>query len=748
VILNNLLRRKGRTMLTVLGISIGVAAIITLGSLADGLQAGYNGMMSGSKADLVLSQSNSYDLSLSTVDYKISDVLLTMPEVKAISGMIQGMAQTEGVPYFFIFGYPDDSFVLSRFQITQGMAFNQREAQRLRGKPILLGSSASETLKKSPGDTIRIMGTVFRVVGIYQTGDAFEDSGAVMSLSNSQELMGKTHQVSLFYIQLKEPGLKPRFEARVKRLWPDLLLAGTKEFASSNGMVDMLRVMIWVISGLAILIGGVGMMNAQLMAVFERTREIGVLRAVGWSQSRVLLLILGESVMVCLAGGIFGLILGWQLLNVFSGVLGIFGASANQISPILMVQAFGVVLVLGLSGGLFPAWRASRFHPIEALRYEGGSGGGQLRRFPLGSMEVQSLWQRSTRTLLTVGAIALTVGSILSIDALMQGLVKEFTQVFSSDAEVILRQKEVSDTSQSALDERIGDKIGAFSDVQAVSGMVLTAVMMPESSNFFIVQGYDPASYAMRRFNIVEGKTLTGNRQVMLGRRMAESLHRKVGDSIVIGGSRFRIQGLFESGVGWEEMGGIISLRDAQTLVGRPRKVTLYMVKMQDPNRAPALVQRINGEWKDTYAALTGEFVDQMPDMKTTYAMMDGISFMAILVGSLGVMNTMLMAVLERTREIGVLRAVGWRRQRVLSMIVKESLLLGTLGGAMGVLVGIGFTGLLLADPIAGGMLKPIWSWQVLARGMGIALLLGLVGGLYPAYRATRLEPVEALRYE
>ena len=91
-------------MLTIVGISIGVAAIIGLGVLADGLEAGYSSMMSGSKADLVISQPNSFDISMSSVDESVGEDLAVMSEVASISGMLQGWSQTEGEPFFFLFG--------------------------------------------------------------------------------------------------------------------------------------------------------------------------------------------------------------------------------------------------------------------------------------------------------------------------------------------------------------------------------------------------------------------------------------------------------------------------------------------------------------------------------------------------------------------------------------------------------------------------------------------------------------------
>lgn len=747
MIFKNLLRRKGRTLLTVFGIAIGVAAIVALGALADGLQAGYDSFLTGNQADLVLSQPDAFDISMSAVDQKIGTEILSMSEVSAVSGMLQGLVQTESVPFFFVFGYPEDSFILNRFQIVDGVGLNSREAQQAHGTPVILGGSAADTLDKVPGDTLRIQDSVFRIVGIYETGQGLEDSGAVLPLRDAQQLLGRQHQVSIFYIQLKDSSLAERIEPRIERLWPDLSLSTTDAYADQQMMGDMMQGYVWVIAGLAIVIGGVGMMNAQLMAVMERTREIGVLRSVGWKRGRVLRMILGESMLVGILGGLLGLFLGWLLLSRFSGVATFFGASTTNINPAVLQQAFGTVIVLGLVGGIYPSWRASRLQPIEALRYEGGTTGSKARRLPLGGMAVQSLWQRSARTLLTLGAIGITVGGIMALEGTIRGA-SAMVSGMAGDAEIMIRQAGIADTGYSAIDERVGKKLTTMPEIRTVSGMSFTATMIPETGSFFIIQGLAPNEYRIQRVNVVEGGRLTGNHQMLLGRMMADAMEKDVGETLELSGMRFKVVGIYESGSAWEEMGGIISMRDAQAFMGKPRKVSMYMVKVDDPSQARQIVDMINSQFPEVHAALTGEFADQMPDMENMDAMMAGISFLAILVGGIGVMNTMLMAVLERTREIGVLRALGWRRRRILGMIIQEAILLGIFGAIAGIGIAFGLAALLAQAPMVGDSVAPIWEFDIFIRAIGIALMLGIIGGIYPAFRATRLQPVEALRYE
>ena len=368
MILKNLLRRKGRTILTVFAIAIGVASIVALGALADGVQAGYDSFITGSKADLVLSQNDSMDVSLSSLDESIGEELTTMAEVSAVSAMMQSLVQTESVPYFFVFGYPEDSFVLGRFNIIEGVGLGSREAEQARGKPIILGASAAEILEKEPGDSLRMIDTVFRIVGIYETGQELEDSGAIMRLDDAQELLGKQRIVNIYYVQLKDPALSERVETRIRRLFPDVEVSTTESFADKQIIGKSMEGFAWGIAGLAIVIGGVVMMNSQLMAVMERTREIGVRRSVGWTSRRVMFMIMGESLVIGFLGGLIGAFLGWLMMVASSDVMSFFGASAANIRPGILLQAFITVLVLGFVGGAYPAWRTSRLHPVAAVR--------------------------------------------------------------------------------------------------------------------------------------------------------------------------------------------------------------------------------------------------------------------------------------------------------------------------------------------------------------------------------------------
>jgi putative ABC transport system permease protein len=158
------------------------------------------------------------------------------------------------------------------------------------------------------------------------------------------------------------------------------------------------------------------------------------------------------------------------------------------------------------------------------------------------------------------------------------------------------------------------------------------------------------------------------------------------------------------------------------------------------------LCQRIDAVVPEARAVLAGENIRDSQAYRIIRAMSWGTSLLAVLVGVLGVMNTMLMTVFERTQEICILLAVGWKRLRIVRMILYESALLGLLGGVGGVVLGIVGVKLLVTAPAIRGLLEPDLNAFLLVRAVAIAVLVGIVSGLYPAWRSSRLMPSQALQ--
>jgi putative ABC transport system permease protein len=150
----------------------------------------------------------------------------------------------------------------------------------------------------------------------------------------------------------------------------------------------------------------------------------------------------------------------------------------------------------------------------------------------------------------------------------------------------------------------------------------------------------------------------------------------------------------------------------------------------------------------EAQVSLSSEFAQDTDSMAQMDAMTAAIGLLAMIVGGIVVANTMMMSIYERTREIGTLRALGWRKRRILGQVVQESLLLCLLAGLFGSILGVALVWLVGRVPGVNTYLTIRWEAAVFIRAVVLALAVGLVAGLYPAWRASRMQPVEALRYE
>lgn len=756
MIFKGLWRRRTRTITTLLGIAIGIAAIVTLSGLAQGIVDSYLEVTTASEAHLVLQavQGEGQAMTLGTpFDASLLDRIKTLPEVRAADGLLYHLARVEGVPFFVVFGMDPEGVAITRYKITEGVALADVRTRR-GGRPMLLGNVAADKLDKGVGDSVRVGESLFRVVGIYETGASLYDSGGVVSLSDAQTLAGMPNQIMYIGILLHRPDRADAFRERLERILPpNVEVAGTQRGEMLLEMLEYLDIFAWLVAVLAAMVGGVGMMNTMLMSVQERTREIGVLRAVGWGPGRVLRMIVGEALLLSLAGGVLGLGVGIVLTYLAAQTPVLQGFTRAQVPPELLLQAMTAALILGLVGGLYPAWRASRLLPVEALSYDGSvSSHRRPIRLRFGGMALRSLARQRARTLLTLLGLGIAVLGMMLMSSLSEGAVRTFGSMFGAGTEITAAERDQPDTSLSVIEERVLRRVEALPEVEYVTGVIMTAVSTPRNP-FLVVTGRAHTDPAVARYRLRDGRIFRSSRECIIGWKASEDLQRGVGDSIDMLGTRFRIVGVIETGNTFEDNGVIIPLREAQRLLNKQGQVMIMQIKLVDPSRTDALLERLTAEYPGLVFSRSSEFTESLPDFQMLNRWIAGIFAITALVGSVALMNTMVMTVHERTREIGVLRAVGWRSRMVLRQILLEGLLLTGLSAAVGLLL----TGAVVVGlRLAAGSVPAVRLYadmflmtpSGLATAVALTLVVGALGGIYPAWRATRLRPVEALRYE
>ena len=745
MILRNLFRRKARTLLSTFGIAVGVAAVVALGALAEGFMAAYGAMGGGSGADVLVMQDEALDIVFSAVDQSLREPLAGMSGVEQIAEMVYTFAATDSAPYFIVYGYEPDGFAIEHFQIVEGEPLSDERGGGRQRPPLLLGKAAAEDLDKTVGETFRLYETVYQIVGLYETGEPFEDGSAVVGIEQAQEISGKPRQVNAFLLKVRSDTDVELLKARIEQRYEDVTATAAADLEQEQEALQYVSVFTWVVSLVAVLIGGVGVMNTMLMSVYERTREFGVLRAIGWRPGQLLSMVMGESLVLSLLGGVVGTLLGIGAVRAVENVPTVSSVIPSTFSFNLYAQGMGVALGLGLIGGALPAWQASRMLPAEAMRVEGGASAHASRH--VRSAAMRDVMRQPVRTLLTVIGIGIAMLSIVLLGAMGEGLTIQMHGMMGGLGAHMMGIETDASIDLSTIDEGDVRRIAAMPGVRAAEGF-LTGYAMVGDLPFFIVFGYQPRGLSIQEFRIVEGEPLTTNRQILLGRVASENLGLGVGQTLRILNKAFKIVGIYETGVAFQDGGSVMTLRDAQSLFGQPHKVSFMSVWLDDPDRGQAIRDEVSARFPDVSLSMASDFAEDLNDLQMMEASTWGISAMALVVGGLGMTNTMVMSVWERTREIGVLRALGWRRWRVLWMIVRESVALSLLGSVTGVVLGVILGELLNLLPFLQGFLKLTYTPKLFAQALGTAFVLGVVGGIYPAWRAAQLQPVEALRYE
>jgi putative ABC transport system permease protein len=366
IVLKNLLRRKVRSILTVVGITVGIEAVVALVAISNGFVTNWTRMYESRGTDITVAKAGAIDIFTSIVDEKWLEDLKQLPGVSVVEGTIAEALSIEDKPAILVFGFKAGGYLVSRLNTIEGRAVSADTA----GTEVMLGKIAAKTFKKKVGDEIEIEKELFKISGVYESGNIFEDGAVVMDLRKLQFLTNRKNQVTVFNIKLENIETAKATCKAIETMFPILDAMENKELTQTNQGVQMAKAMSWGTSLIALLVGAIGTMNTMLMSVFERTKELGILKAIGWRRKKILQLIMSESMCLSLTGGFLGIVFGVLTVKILTRIPMLQGFIYGDLTALLYVEAMGIALMLGLCGGLYPAIRASKLSPMEALRYE------------------------------------------------------------------------------------------------------------------------------------------------------------------------------------------------------------------------------------------------------------------------------------------------------------------------------------------------------------------------------------------
>ncbi|HEU0199503.1 MAG TPA: FtsX-like permease family protein, partial [Burkholderiaceae bacterium] len=558
--------------------------------------------------------------------------------------------------------------------------------------------------------------------------------------------------------------------------------------------------------------------NPVLMAVLERTREFGIVLAVGMSRGRMLRLVLYEAMMLGLAGLVVGNALGVGITGYFgtAGIdVGAFEAGlrtmpglSDVLYPVvrgdrsLMVSA--LVFAVACLTALYPATKAALLEPVQAIRGLTGAASGRgakaARRARTGApvfvlIAARNILRNRRRTAITVGGTAFCVFAYVFLfgffDGFFDQLIENSTRYLTGHIQIERAGFRKDLAPELALDDAAGllERVRRARDVAAAAPRVQAQALASSAtkSEGIVLVGIDPRSEREVTFihrTLVEGLALesAADREVMIGRKLAEKLGLKLGEKMVVmaqaangelGTAAYRVSGIFatESST-FDGAFAFVTLPAAQSLLGLGTRVSTINIRLADRARlAPAIedlsgIVKNAGEKRGATPAIVlapwDELLPQLDDMVRFNRVVGNIMLaVLLLVVATAVTNTVFMAVAERTREFGVMMALGTSPAAIQRVVVYETLVLMALALLAGYGVGVplveyfGRAGIDLSGFFQGysaipGLTGIVYPKLFLASvGLpGVALLVaGVLVSLYPAAKAARLDPARAIRH-
>ena len=390
------------------------------------------------------------------------------------------------------------------------------------------------------------------------------------------------------------------------------------------------------------------------------------------------------------------------------------------------------------------------------------------------TLAMRDLCERKSRSALTMLGVAVGIAAIVALISIGFGLEHSVTAQLTEMADIIMVMP------GKFIQGRGYVELGSFTerdlyDIKRISGVREAAAMLSGMKEVEFrgqrriveVVGIDPRETHAVFGEVVkeeEGRGLreSDHKTCVVGHSIAKDFFEHeigINDRLKIAGSPFRVVGILEKQGGFRsevDTQIYITKRDAKEIIGD--KIATIFVRVRNIGDAERIADEIeerideNHKLEDFTQALTmGSFIRQLEELfKILQAVLLAIASISLIVASIGIMNTMLMSVMERTHEIGVMKAIGARNRDILTIFLLESGIISVIGGILGILIGaIGANVISIGLESAFGVEIPvILHAEVLLGGLAVAVIVGVLSGIYPARKAAKMSPVEAVRYE
>jgi putative ABC transport system permease protein len=368
--LRNLRQRPVRTGLTVLGIAVAVGCALSLLALSRGVQASARAGVDEIGGDLVVMPKNAASLFSGFIPESALDRIGAIPGVVRLSGALIAFAPTGDAGSVLTFGWPDGSFLWKKVPLRQGRVPEAGET-----RAAVLGDAVAAELGKKLNDELDLFGQTFKVVGIAGYGANVNRSLVLVRIADLQEASYRPRQVTIAHVAIDRVGaVDVADRSELARVRDAIEAPGNAVAAPAPEVLDhdrnfiVLRAVALAAAVIAAVMSALNVITALAMATTERTREIGIFSAIGWSGGRIMESIVIEGVALWAIGCALGVALSFAVAYAAPYIPLVGRLIAFRPGAMLIAPVVGAALVLSVLGALLPAWRAARMLPAEALR--------------------------------------------------------------------------------------------------------------------------------------------------------------------------------------------------------------------------------------------------------------------------------------------------------------------------------------------------------------------------------------------
>ncbi len=747
---------------------------------------------------------------------KNADVVAITPRIED-QAMISGADEARGVKVIGV-----DPVLEPKVTTIARAIIDGRYLQATDKNTIVLGDKLAERAGlKVGGDAVLITqardGSLaadrFKVVGIFDSGiDIIDASHVFIPLSAAQELYSLWGQITTWALRIDNRQHADEIAHQLKtELGSGFEVLGWKKLLPE--MVQMIRfheVISYIVVFIVIVIVAVGVTNTILMAVKERTHEFGIMLALGTSQFQIIQLLLLESFILGVIGLLTGNTLGLSITHYFS-IAGIDlteytqametmpGLSGTVFPLIRLDHALFVSVVtfaISVLPALYPAWQVARLQPVEAIQgivkssthkaWRWTTSTGSSTQFLFWRIAFRNILRNPWRSVLTSGATAFGLAAFLFLYAFTDGF---FEQMIDNSTEFLTAhvqiepqgyREELSPGLYISQPKDILEKVQQLPSVLAAAPRIQVESMIssPTKTQPLILTGVNASmEKKVTRLHsvIIKGEYLKENNktEIVLGQKLVEKLDLRIGEKVVIttqladgslGSAAYRLVGIYQTNNEvFDRAYGFIGLQQAQSLLAMPNRVSTIAIRLQKRELSKSTAIELDKIFTgSTYKAKSWQQIMpvlvQMIDV--TRLMFFVILVIVFIVVAMGVTNTLFMSVMERTREFGVMLAMGTEPRLIMRMVVYESIILGLIGIVFGIIMGAllvlyysdgmdlsGFAGATSTIPGLTDMIYPVLIIGNLWLPTLILFITGIAAAFYPALRGARLSPVAAIRH-